>query len=189
LNSLLSQANGCIGRLDGDFRIFSQHLEELRERLAQGRLHLAVLGQFKRGKSTFLNAILGEEVLPASVVPLTAIPTFIYHDRLRTATVLYQDNREEEFTATQSEDLHTMLSRFVTESGNPNNRLGVSYVKITHPAAILEQGVVLIDTPGIGSTFRHNTETTLNFLPQCDAALFIVSAAIVTLRWGMDWRL
>ena len=49
-------------------------------------------------------------------------------------------------------------------------------VEISHPAAILKHGVVLIDTPGIGSTFTHNTEATLNFLPQCDAALFVVSA-------------
>ena len=65
---------------------------------------------------------------------------------------------------------------FVTEEGNPKNRLGVMQVEILHPAPILEHGVVLIDTPGIGSTFTHNTESTLNFLPQCDAALFVVSA-------------
>jgi SpoVK/Ycf46/Vps4 family AAA+-type ATPase len=64
----------------------------------------------------------------------------------------------------------------VTETGNPKNRLGVSQVEIFHPAPILRHGVVLIDTPGIGSTLRHNTEATLNFLPQCDAAVFLVSA-------------
>jgi len=52
-------------------------LEDLKSRLDQGRLHLAVLGQFKRGKSTLLNALLGEDVLPTDVVPLTAVPTFI----------------------------------------------------------------------------------------------------------------
>ncbi|MCX5841974.1 MAG: dynamin family protein, partial [Deltaproteobacteria bacterium] len=52
---------------------------------------------------------------------------------------------------------------------------GVLQVEITHPAEILRD-VVLIDTPGIGSTYRHNTEATMNFLPQCDAALFLVSA-------------
>ena len=65
---------------------------------------------------------------------------------------------------------------FVTEEGNPKNRLGVEEVEILHPAPILQHGVVLIDTPGVGSTFTHNTRSTLNFLPQCDAALFVVSA-------------
>jgi hypothetical protein len=64
---------------------------------------------------------------------------------------------------------------FVTEDANPKNEKGVLQVEITHPAAILRD-VVLIDTPGIGSTYRHNTEATMNFLPQCDAALFVISA-------------
>ncbi|MDD5024037.1 MAG: dynamin family protein, partial [Methanoregula sp.] len=61
------------------------------------------------------------------------------------------------------------------EDANPENKKNVLQVEITHPAAILRD-VVLIDTPGIGSTYRHNTEATMNFLPQCDAALFLVSA-------------
>ncbi|MDN5344604.1 MAG: hypothetical protein PWQ18_715 [Clostridia bacterium] len=52
----------------------------------------------------------------------------------------------------------------------------LSQVEVFYPSPLLSKGVVLIDTPGIGSTFRHNTEATLNFLPQCDAALFLVSA-------------
>ncbi len=62
------------------------------------------------------------------------------------------------------------LEEYVTEAANPGNRLGINHVEVASPAEILSRGVVLIDTPGIGSTFRHNTEATLNFLPQCDAA-------------------
>jgi DNA phosphorothioation-dependent restriction protein DptG len=64
----------------------------------------------------------------------------------------------------------------VTEGGNPKNRLGVTEVDVVLPAPILSKGVVLIDTPGIGSTYRHNTQATLNFLQECDAALFLISA-------------
>ena len=64
----------------------------------------------------------------------------------------------------------------MTEKENPRNRLGVVSVEVEYPSALLQAGVVLIDTPGIGSTFHHNTEVTLSFLPQCDAALFLVSA-------------
>jgi hypothetical protein len=73
-------------------------------------------------------------------------------------------------------DLRALLERFVTESGNPGNSLGVSHVEVEVPSPLLQSGVVLIDTPGIGSTLRHNTEATVDFLPQCDAALFVVSA-------------
>ncbi len=81
-----------------------------------------------------------------------------------------------EFTGSSIEESVEILQGFVTEEGNPKNQLGVMQVDILHPAPILQHGVVLIDTPGIGSTFTHNTEATLNFLPQCDAALFVVSA-------------
>src|SRR5437867_8406368 len=52
-----------------------ERLNALRERLATERFQLAVLGQFKRGKSTVLNALLGQSVLPIGVVAVTAIPT------------------------------------------------------------------------------------------------------------------
>ena len=151
-------------------------LTSLRDRLAEGRFQLAVLGQFKRGKSTLLNALLGEDILPSSVIPLTAIPTFIRYGQERSIHVHFQDQRKE---AIHPSDNANWMSRtllgYVSENVNPKNEKGVSYVEITHPSPLLSD-VVLIDTPGIGSTHRHNTEMTLNFLPQCDAALFLVSA-------------
>ena len=65
--------------MDSRYAAHARRLDELEKRLSQGRFHLAVLGQVKRGKSTLLNALLGEDVLPSSVVPLTAIPTFIQY--------------------------------------------------------------------------------------------------------------
>lgn len=174
---LLSEAIRIVSDLDSEFRNHSNRLLFLRERLEEGRFHLAVLGQFKRGKSTLLNAFLGHALLPTSVVPLTAIPTFLHYGPELRMRVLYQDERPpKEYSSISAEDLSKTLEGFVTEEGNPRNRLGVLEVELYHPAAILKHGVVLIDTPGIGSTFTHNTEATLNFLPQCDAALFVLSA-------------
>jgi hypothetical protein len=142
------------------------------ERLARGRFHLAVLGQFKRGKSTLLNALLGEAVLPTAVVPAYRHPDV--HPARR---VHFQGQREPQDAQFQAVgQLGDFLAGFVTETGNPRNKLEVAQVEMFHPAALLGKGVVLIDTPGIGSTFRHNIEATLNLLPQCDAALFLVSA-------------
>lgn len=151
--------------------------EELAHRLEGGRVHLAVLGQFKRGKSTILNALLGEPVLPSSVVPLTALPTLLKPGPRRRLEVAFVDGRPPEVAEAETgEELQARLSMYVTESANPANVLNVAHVDVYHPAPLLASGIVLIDTPGIGSTFRHNTEATLNFLPQCDAALFVVSA-------------
>lgn len=154
-----------------------RQLRELSERLDTGQFHLAVLGQFKRGKSTLINALVGGPVLPISVVPLTSIPTFIRLGDSSRVRVSFEDGRKPmEFTACTVEERAELLTRFVTESGNPHNRLGVTVVDVYLPSPLLAEGVVLIDTPGIGSTYQHNTEVTLNFLKQCDAALFLSSA-------------
>jgi GTP-binding protein EngB required for normal cell division len=162
--------------MDSRYAVHAKRLDELEKRLSQGRFHLAVLGQVKRGKSTLLNALLGEDVLPSSVVPLTALPTFVQYGEQRLLRVRYNDSRPD--TVMKGEPtqwLNKQLMGFVTEEANPKNTKGVLQVEITHPADILRD-VVLIDTPGIGSTYRHNTEATMNFLPQCDAALFVISA-------------
>lgn len=160
-----------------EFKLEIGRLTELRERLQEGRFHLAVLGQFKRGKSTLLNALLGESLLPTSVVPLTAIPTFLHAGNAARVKVSFLNNdRTEEYAGGSTEERKQFLERFVTEECNPKNHLGVSQVDVFLPSPFLAKGVVLIDTPGIGSTYRHNTEATLNFLPQCDAALFLISA-------------
>ena len=154
----------------------NEKLSELLARLQEERFQLAVLGQFKRGKSTLVNALLGLNILPTAVVPLTAIPTFIYYNDNLSVTVCFLDKKKEKVQFEGSiENLNDFLDKYVTETGNPENKLGVSHVEIYYPSKLLQKGFVLIDTPGIGSTFQHNTEMTINFLPQCDAALFVTS--------------
>ncbi|MFB0934967.1 MAG: dynamin family protein [Propionivibrio sp.] len=170
---LLAQA---IADYSGDPSL-QKSLRQLEERLTAGRFHLAILGQIKRGKSTLLNALLGEALVPTSVVPLTAIPTFLRYGPVRKVEVSFQDARPPEtFSHEQVAEVSRFLARFVTEAENPGNRLGVAEVEVFHPASILSGGLVVVDTPGIGSTYRHNTEATMAFLSQCDAALFVVSA-------------
>ncbi len=174
---LLDEAIQKVEDLGQEFLADRDGLRSLRNRFEEGRFHLAVLGQFKRGKSTLLNALLGHTLLPTSVVPLTAIPTFVQYGSDLRICVQYRNGKPaKEFAGKPLEEALKILEGFVTEECNPKNRLGVAQVDILHPAPILQNGVVLIDTPGVGSTFTHNTRATLNFLPQCDAALFVVSA-------------
>ncbi|MDP2872500.1 MAG: dynamin family protein [Bacillota bacterium] len=179
LDDLLAQAIDTVAGdgAEGALKAVRDSLSGLAQRLRERRFHLAVLGQFKRGKSTLLNALLGESLLPTAVVPLTAIPTFLRAGKQLVVKVTYLDNRApREHNLDCPEDASEMLRELVTEEANPQNRLGIAAVEVMHPSPFLAQGVVLIDTPGIGSTLRHNTEATLRFLPQCDAALFVVSA-------------
>jgi GTPase SAR1 family protein len=176
LAAVIDQALNALEPLDADLLAGSGNLSELRQRLAEGRFRLAVLGQFKRGKSTFLNALLGEDLLPTDILPVTAIPTFIQAAEQLCARVLFADEREPvRFVSQGKGSLGNFLQDYVTEVGNPDNQRRVKRVEVEHPSAILQQGVVLVDTPGIGSTFRHNTEVAYQILPECDAAVFLVS--------------
>lgn len=176
LARLVYRAHEVLAGCGNEFSQSLARLDSLSARLQEGRFHLAVLGQFKRGKSTLLNALLGGPILPISVIPLTAIPTFIKWGPQTAATVIFNRSKPaEKFHGGEVSALADFLAGFVAEERNPENKLDVSQVDVEYPSSILQEGVVLIDTPGIGSTFKHNTEATLNFLPQCDAALFIVS--------------
>ena len=139
-----------------------------RKKLASNQLHLAVLGQMKRGKSSFINALLGAEILPTGVLPVTAVITEIKYGPTPDATILYTTGLRE------TVDLGT-LADYITESGNPGNKKQVASVELAYPSPFLESGIVLIDTPGIGSTHAHNTRTTEGYLEQVDAGIVVLS--------------
>jgi Dynamin family len=149
----------------------------LKTRLRHGQFHLAIVGQFKRGKSTVVNALLGAAVLPTGIIPLTAVPTFIRWASRPAIHVHYGNGKPTElFEVSTVEEIRDALFRFVAEEGNPRNHLAVDRVDLFFPAGFLEGGLILIDTPGIGSTLAHNTRTAKGVLPECDAALFVISA-------------
>lgn len=142
----------------------------LRDRLETGQLHLAVLGQFKRGKSTLINALLGAEILPSGVLPVTLLPVFSSYGPHAEVGVYFQNGHSPESIPLSH------LGEYVNEANNPHNVKQVSRIELRYPAKLLEHGIIVIDTPGVGSTHQHNTDTTLEFLPQCDAALIVFSA-------------
>ena len=176
LLNLISQTKDVVGSLGEDYSESYAGFDALSHRLASGQFRLAVLGQFKRGKSTLLNALLGDQLLPTDILPVTAIPTFINSGEQVGVKVLFEsDASPVHYDSTANQSLNDFLTDYVTEVGNPKNHRKVKQVELTHPAELLCQGVVLVDTPGIGSTNKHNTEVAYQILPQCDAALFLVS--------------
>jgi len=142
--------------------------EELREKIENNVFNLVVLGQFKRGKTTLINSLLGAEILPTAVVPLTSIATILQYGETLNIKVYFNDGR-----VIQIEPAG--LPQYVTEKGNPRNEKDVQEVIITYPSSYLKDGVRLIDTPGVGSVYEHNTDVAYQYLPKSDAALFLLS--------------
>jgi GTP-binding protein EngB required for normal cell division len=176
LTALLGRVEPTLEAAIGPESPLLPRLRALHRRLEHERLQLAVLGQFKRGKSTFINALLGAALLPTGVIPLTAVATFIAWRRTPLVAVRFKGGaRSGEFAPQTTDEIRNVLFRFVAEEANPENRLGVERVDLFYPADILADGTVIIDTAGVGSTLRHNTEAALQVLPECDAAFFVVS--------------
>lgn len=142
---------------------------ELADRVADGRFFCACVGQYKRGKSTFLNALIGEPILPVGVVPVTSAITVILHGKRRSARVRFQDGNVLQIAPGELRD-------YVAEEENPGNAKQVALIELFWPSPLLATGLCLVDTPGVGSIYAWNTEVTKTFVPQVDAALVLLGA-------------
>jgi small GTP-binding protein len=138
------------------------------ERLEAGRFLVSVVGEFKRGKSTLINALVGEEVLPTGVLPLTAVATELVFGEPG-AIVEHLDGTRRSIELVEVAD-------FVTEDRNPENERHVERVEVRGRWSLLEPGVVLVDTPGVGSIHKHNTEVARAALLDSDGTVLVLSA-------------
>jgi len=129
---------------------------------------VAVVGRFKSGKSSLVNSIVGRAILPVGYLPATAVITRIQQGRRDRVTVTHLSGTAEtvDFEA---------IPGFVTESGNPRNERQVKVVDIELAELPGLKGVRLVDTPGLGSAFGHNTETSLSWLPKVGIAFLTIS--------------
>jgi tRNA U34 5-carboxymethylaminomethyl modifying GTPase MnmE/TrmE len=138
----------------------------LREKLLNEHFNLAVMGQFKRGKTCLVNALLGEALLPSGVIPLTSIVTVISYAELPHFAARRRDGGYEEISRDD-------LGAYVT--GTTPTAPDIDEVHVRLPVALLKNGIRLLDTPGVGSVYQANTDTAYAALPQCDAILFLLS--------------
>jgi GTP-binding protein EngB required for normal cell division len=136
-------------------------------RLAEARFFVACVGQFKRGKSTLLNALIGRDILPVGVVPVTSMITVLRYGDVPAAFVTFRDEHTEPLPLAE-------VARLVDERENPGNHRAATVVEVLWPAPILQHGLCLVDTPGVGSVVAANTAATRAFVPHLDVALLVV---------------
>jgi GTP-binding protein EngB required for normal cell division len=149
---------------------FRPALETALNRLEDQRFEIAVFGRVSSGKSSLLNHLLGQPVLPVGVTPITAVPTRVMHGSTSRVEVNFADRRAEETGLDR-------LREFVTEQDNPANTKHVTRLIVRVPAAVLADGIVFVDTPGLGSLATSGAAETLAYLPRCDLAVVLIDAA------------
>lgn len=143
-------------------------IKELETKISENEITISVMGQFKRGKSSLINYLISDDLLPAAVIPITTIITEIRYDNNLHAQVCYLDGTEEEINPAN-------IDEFCSEEKNPGNSKKVKLLKIWTPGHPFGAGVVLADTPGVGSINANNTDISYQYIRQSEVILFLLS--------------
>ena len=144
-------------------------LTDLEEDIDNDFFTIVILGEFKRGKSTFVNALLGENILPTDVIPTTAtINSLIWSEEKKTYVVKTNGKVEVGESSLQ------FLNKYVASEDFDVDK--IKYLKVGYPAEILKNNIVIVDTPGVSDINEHRVQVTYDFIPRADAVIFLLDA-------------
>jgi GTPase SAR1 family protein/gas vesicle protein len=148
--------------------IYQDSLPDLRE----GRMSVVVLGEFNHGKSTVINALLGEQVLPVGITPTTSVITHLVYGDAPSAKVQPRDDGEA-FEVGYDEMEDVIRESDEGEGGDPD------YVEISYPNKLLRESLTLVDTPGVNDISQQKVEITYGYVPRSDVVLYVLDATQV----------
>ena len=162
--------------------------------LSEDVFKVVVVGEFSRGKSTFINALLGKKLLPAKTNPTTTTinritygdsPRYLLHFRQQEDVQEISEEKFKSIVAVEAEgddeDAQQAYKNALQELGN------IAYTELRYPLEFTRGGVELIDTPGTNDLDQAREEITLRFIPQADAAIMLLSAEQILARSEMDF--
>ncbi|MGC1305793.1 MAG: dynamin family protein [Phormidesmis sp.] len=159
----------------------AQTIEDIRsasENLRRGVFRLLVLGDMKRGKSTFLNALVGENLLPSDVNPCTALLTILRYGPQKRITVHFVDGKDPEVLGFETFKQRYTIDPTEAKRLEDDQKLAfpdVSHAIAEYPLPLLEKGIEIVDSPGLNDTEARN-ELSLGYINNCHAILFLLRA-------------
>jgi Dynamin family len=169
------QAAKAYGRQD-----LTQRLTQTRKRLADPAFHVFVIGEFKQGKSSLVNALLNAPVCPVDDDIATAVPTAIGFGDPPAAAVLFDpggDPSDPDRQPIREAIPVDQVAHHVTEAADPTGERKVSSVEVELPRKLLTDGLVIVDTPGVGGLGSGHSAATIGALPMADAVIFVSDAS------------
>lgn len=138
-------------------------------RVKDDLFRIVVLGEFNRGKSTLLNALIGEDILPTAEQETTATINIIKYADLPHIKIFYNDGR----TKTEEFKKEILKNFTALEDFDPRN---IKYIEIGYHSEYLRNNVEIVDTPGVNDPDEHRSEITFNYIPNSDAIIFVLDA-------------
>ena len=155
--------------IDADLR---HRLLGIQERLLNDRLNILVIGEFSRGKSSLINGMLGEVVLPSKINPTTATIN-VLKGGPRSANIIFRDGQEQKLNLPD-----TKVSRYLTQYVTLKNEDAdhIQEVHITLPGPLEGLRANIVDTPGVNDLDEAREQTTFGYLRKADAAILLLDA-------------
>jgi GTPase SAR1 family protein len=146
------------------------------DRMNLGTFRLVVMGEIKKGKSSFINALLGEaDLLPTDSDVATSTVYKVIWGPVSKYKVFFVEEPGAEISP-PLEISRIDIAEYGTEKGNPSNQKNVDFIAIEVPNSLLKDGLVIIDTPGVGGLFKAHKEITWNYAPNADAIIFVLDS-------------
>lgn len=159
-------------------RRYNKDMDWFRERtkIFEGDIiRVAIMGITSSGKSTLVNALLGEKILPMAIRPSSSIIITAAKGKKRQATVYFNDREPEILEGFNLNE--EIIGSYADESRNPNNKLKVTQIDITTPKFLLNQNIHIIDSPGLDAweLESHEKLTLEILLPTIDICIFLTT--------------
>jgi GTP-binding protein EngB required for normal cell division len=149
---------------------FRPTLDRIVQRLEMPRFEIAVFGRVSSGKSSLLNHLAGMDVLPVGVTPITAVPTRLVRGDQASAVISFAESLPRTIEVAE-------LKQYASEEENRGNHKHVTDIVVQLPATRLQEGIILVDTPGVGSLALSGSAETYAYLPNCDLGVILIDAS------------
>lgn len=177
---LCLQACQAYGRGD-----LAARVERSRASLADPTIHMVVAGEFKRGKSSLVNALLGATACPVDDDVATAVPTYVRHGAQPHASLLFEgDPPRRQEIAMDDVRAHVLEAGRRPPADGDERVIGV---EVGLPRQLLAGGLVVVDTPGVGGLGSAHAAASLAAISQADAVLFVTDASQELTRTEVDF--
>ncbi len=182
LSSLCDELTAVViaGQEQGIFPAASgKEVAQLSERIQSQRFRLAIVGEFSQGKSTLLNALLGEEIQPVRAIPCSGTLTTLKYGAEKRVTCHYKNGRQEDIPVEQYQQKASIPEEIALgdELAQGLAASTITEIVLEHPGLELcRHHVEIVDSPGLNE-HPDRTAVTERLLQDADAAIFLANAS------------
>lgn len=166
VDTALSGMESICGDLEMDEA--RKSLAQSREKLESHRFAVGIMGEFKRGKSTVINSLLEQEIMPADILPCSATMNRVTYDMQPHAELRMQDGSVRRIKVEELTDYVTKLT-----SENESRAAEVDEAVVYYPCRFCQNGVDIVDTPGLNDDERMN-KISEEVIPKLDAVIMVI---------------